>query len=126
MSATVIIGGQWGDEGKAKIVDFLMANHDAVIRFQGGANAGHTVVTGNKKFAFHQIPSGILYPDVTAILGNGMVIDPFSFLEELNELVSDEVDVEGKLFISSAAHLVMPYHKILDNLNEGDLKENSI
>ncbi|MCD6379910.1 adenylosuccinate synthase [bacterium] len=126
MSATVIVGGQWGDEGKAKIVDFLMAKHDAVIRFQGGANAGHTVVTGNKKFAFHQIPSGILYPDVTAILGNGMVIDPFSFLEELNEFVSNGVDVEGKLFISSAAHLVMPYHKILDNLNEGDLKENSI
>lgn len=126
MSATVIVGGQWGDEGKAKIVDFLMSEHDAVIRFQGGANAGHTVVTGGKKFAFHQIPSGILYPDVTAILANGMVIDPFYFLEELNELISNEVDVEGKLFISSAAQLVMPYHKILDSLNENDLKENSI
>jgi len=126
MSATVIVGGQWGDEGKAKIVDFLMSEHEVVIRFQGGANAGHTVVSGDRKFAFHQIPSGILYPGITAILANGMVIDPFSFIEELDELITNGVDTEDKLFISSAAHIVMPYHKIIDNLSESDLEERSI
>ncbi len=126
MPATVIVGGQWGDEGKAKIVDYLMADHHVVVRYQGGANAGHTVVTGGKKFAFHQIPSGVLYPEVTGILANGMVVDPFYFLEELEGLVSEGVEVEGRLFISSAAQVVMPYHKILDKLSESDLKDKSI
>jgi len=126
MAATVIVGGQWGDEGKAKVVDFLMRGHDVVMRFQGGANAGHTVVNDAGKFAFHQIPSGILYPHVTAILGNGMVIDPMAFLAELHELVARGVDVSGRISISSAAQIVMPYHKILDNLMETDLKSRSI
>lgn len=126
MGATVIVGGQWGDEGKAKVVDFLMPDHDAVIRFQGGANAGHTVVTDAGKFAFHQIPSGVLYPHVTGILGNGMVIDPFAFLEEFKELVTRGVDVTGRVLVSSAAQVVMPHHKILDNLYETDLAERSI
>jgi adenylosuccinate synthase len=126
MPATVIVGGQWGDEGKAKVVDYLMPNHDVVIRFQGGANAGHTVVNDQGKFAFHQIPSGVLYPHVTALLGNGMVIDPVTFLSELEELMSRGINVSGRILISSAAHLVMQHHRILDNLYESDLKERSI
>ncbi len=126
MPATVIVGGQWGDEGKAKIVDYLMSRHDVVIRFQGGANAGHTVVNESGKFAFHQIPSGVLYPNVTGILGNGMVIDPFAFFTELQELIERGIDVEGRIFISSAATVVMPYHRVLDNVYESDLKDKSI
>ena len=126
MAATVIIGGQWGDEGKAKVVDFLMPGHDVVVRYQGGANAGHTVVNDAGRFAFHLIPSGILYPHVTGILGNGMVIDPFAFLDELKELMSRGIDLNGRLFISAAAQIVMPYHRILDNLYESDLKDSNI
>ncbi len=126
MPATVIVGGQWGDEGKAKVVDYLMPDHDVVIRFQGGANAGHTVVNDQGKFAFHQIPSGILYPHVTALLGNGMVVDPVTFLAELEELMTRGVNVSGRILISSAAHLVMQHHRILDNLYETDLKDRSI
>jgi adenylosuccinate synthase len=126
MCATVIVGGQWGDEGKAKVVDFLMREHDVVVRFQGGANAGHTVVNDAGRFAFHQVPSGVLYPHVTGILGNGMVIDPFALLVELKELVSRGIDVMERVLISSAAQVVMPYHRMLDNLSEADLKEGSI
>ncbi|MFO7915699.1 MAG: adenylosuccinate synthase [Candidatus Krumholzibacteriales bacterium] len=126
MPASVIIGGQWGDEGKAKIVDFLMSDHDVVVRYQGGANAGHTVVKDGARFAFHQIPSGLLYSHTTGVLGNGMVIDPFSFLKELEEIVSQGINVEGRLFISSAAQVVMPYHSIFDNLRESDRKEMKI
>jgi adenylosuccinate synthase len=126
MPATVIVGGQWGDEGKAKVVDFLMRDHDVVARFQGGANAGHTVVNDAGKFAFHQVPSGVLYPHVTGILGNGMVIDPFALLGELKELMCRGVDVSGRVLVSSAAHIVMPHHRLLDNLSETDLKEGSI
>ncbi|MBN2071981.1 MAG: adenylosuccinate synthase [Candidatus Krumholzibacteriota bacterium] len=126
MPATIVLGGQWGDEGKAKVVDFLMPHHDIVMRFQGGANAGHTVVTQEGKFAFHQIPSGVLYPGVIAVMGNGMVVDPEEFLKELGELMSRGIDFEGRLFISSAAQVVMPYHKLLDTLYESDLKNNCI
>ncbi|MCK4236237.1 MAG: adenylosuccinate synthase [Candidatus Krumholzibacteria bacterium] len=126
MPATVIIGGQWGDEGKAKIVDYLMSDHDVVIRYQGGANAGHTVVTEAGRFAFHQVPSGVLYPHVTGILGNGMVVDPFAFLDELGALLSRGIDFEGRLFISSAAHAVLPFHRVLDNLYEADLMDENI
>ncbi len=126
MPATLIIGGQWGDEGKAKIVDHLMADYDVVIRYQGGANAGHTVVSDEGKFAFHQIPSGLLYPHVSGIMGNGMVVDPFSFIEELNQLMTRGISVEDRLFISSAASVVMPYHRILDNVYETDRKDESI
>ena len=126
MPATVILGGQWGDEGKAKVVDFLMSRHEAVIRFQGGANAGHTVVNDEGTFKFHQIPSGLLYPDVTAVMGNGMVIDPFAFRDELAELLTRSIDVSGRLLISSAAQIVMPHHKFIDSLMEGELKKNHI
>jgi adenylosuccinate synthase len=126
MPATVILGGQWGDEGKAKVVDFLMSSHEAVIRFQGGANAGHTVVNDEGTFKFHQIPSGILYPEVTAVMGNGMVIDPFALRDELGELLSRSVAIDGRLLISSAAQVVMPHHKFIDSLMEGELKKNHI
>jgi adenylosuccinate synthase len=126
MGATVIIGGQWGDEGKAKVVDFLMGDHDVVVRFQGGANAGHTVVSELGKFAFHQIPSGLLYPRVTGILGNGMVIDPFAFLQEFKDLSARGVDMAERLFVSSAAHVVTPVHKLMDNVLETDRKGASI
>ncbi|RJR27838.1 MAG: adenylosuccinate synthase [Candidatus Latescibacterota bacterium] len=126
MGATVIIGGQWGDEGKAKVVDFLMGDHDVVVRFQGGANAGHTVVSGLGKFAFHQIPSGLLYPAVTGILGNGMVIDPFAFLQEYKDLSARGVDMTERLFVSSAAHVVTPVHKLMDNVLEADRRDASI
>jgi len=126
MPATVILGGQWGDEGKAKVVDFLMSRHDVVLRFQGGANAGHTVVNDDGTFKFHQIPSGILYPDVTAVMGNGMVIDPFAFRDELGELLERSIDVTGRLLISSAAQVVMPHHKFIDSLMEGELKKDYI
>ncbi|MBN1163928.1 MAG: adenylosuccinate synthase [Candidatus Krumholzibacteriota bacterium] len=126
MPATVVVGGQWGDEGKAKVVDFLMPHHDIVIRYQGGANAGHTVVTANEKYAFHEIPSGLLYPHVTGMLGNGMVVDPFAFLDELSGIMARGIAVEGRLFISSAVQVVMPYHKVLDNLRESDLEKDRI
>ena len=126
MPATIIVGGQWGDEGKAKVVDYLMPKHDVVIRFQGGANAGHTVVTDEGKYTFHQIPSGLLYPHVQAVLGNGMVIDPVAFLTELEELMSHGVNVEGRILISSSAHIVLEPHKVLDNLYEADRKKEPI
>lgn len=126
MPATAIVGGQWGDEGKAKVVDFLMSDHDIVVRYQGGANAGHTVVTDGNKFAFHQIPSGILNSGVIGVLGNGMVVNPFTFLDELKELTSRGIDTIGRLYISSSAQVVMPYHIILDSIDESELEDRSI
>jgi adenylosuccinate synthase len=114
MPVTLIIGGQWGDEGKAKIIDHLATSSDIVVRYQGGANAGHTVVVGNDRFAFHLVPSGILYPDVTCILGGGMVIDPIALVGEIEGVRARGVDVKGRIFISEQAHVVLPYHKSLD------------
>jgi adenylosuccinate synthase len=114
MSVSLVIGGQWGDEGKAKIVDNLARKADYVVRFQGGANAGHTVVVKGERFAFHLVPSGILYPRVTCIIGGGMVIDPFALLEEIDGIIKRGVDVEGRIFISEQAHVVLPHHIVLD------------
>ncbi len=110
MPVSLIIGGQWGDEGKAKIIDCLSENVDFVARFQGGANAGHTVVVGKERFAFHLIPSGILYPKVHCVLGGGMVIDPLALVEEMRGVQKRGVDTDGRIHISEQAHLVMPYH----------------
>ena len=118
MSVTVIVGTQWGDEGKGKIVDLLSQNADVVARYQGGANAGHTVVHEGHKTILHLIPSGILNQNCVCLLGSGMVIDPVQLLEEIREVKNAGVDVEGRLFVSHRAHLIMPYHKILDALNE--------
>lgn len=118
MSVTVIVGGQWGDEGKGKIVDILSESHRIVVRYQGGANAGHTIQIKDKKYVLHLIPSGILRDDVICVIGNGVVIDPAALLDEIKLLKENGISVEGRLFISQNAHLIMPYHKIIDSLNE--------
>lgn len=110
----VIVGAQWGDEGKGKLVDVLAENADWVARYQGGANAGHTVHIGERSFVLHQIPSGILHPGVRCAIGNGVVLDPETLFVEVDELVADGIDVEGRLYVSERAHLVMPYHKLVD------------
>lgn len=118
MPATVIVGLQWGDEGKGKIVDYLSEKADVVARFQGGHNAGHTVVINDNKFILHLIPSGILYGNKLCIIGNGVVIDPQSLIEEINGLKSKGIEVDRNLYISKSAHLIMPYHVILDQESE--------
>lgn len=118
MSVTVLVGSQWGDEGKGKIVDILSEKYDYVTRFQGGANAGHTVEIGDKKYILHLIPSGILRKEVKCVIGNGVVIDPKALLEEIKLLEENEISVKGRLFISHNAHLIMPYHKLIDSINE--------
>ena len=110
----VVVGAQWGDEGKGKLVDVIAERADWVVRYQGGANAGHTVHIGEKSFVLHQIPSGILHPGVRCAIGNGVVLDPDTLAIEIDELVEDGVDVEGRLYVSDRAHLVLPYHKLLD------------
>ena len=110
----VIVGAQWGDEGKGKLVDVIAERADWVVRYQGGANAGHTVHIGDTSFVLHQIPSGILHPGVRCAIGNGVVLDPETLFTEIDELVADGIDVEGRLYVSDRAHLVMPYHKLVD------------
>ena len=120
MSVTIAVGAQWGDEGKGKIIDLLSSNSDYVVRYQGGANAGHTVEIGNKKYVLHIIPSGILNEKAVSCIGNGVVFDFESFIEELNTLNSAGIDTEGRLLISPYAHVVMPYHKEIDRYLEKD------
>ncbi len=110
----VVVGAQWGDEGKGKLVDVLAERADWVVRYQGGANAGHTVDLGDRHFVLHQIPSGILHPGVRCAIGNGVVLDPDTLFEEIDGLVKTGVDVEGRLYVSERAHLVLPYHKMVD------------
>ncbi len=118
ISTLAVIGSQWGDEGKGKITDFLAEDMDLVVRYQGGPNAGHTVVVGSETFKLHHLPSGILYPGKKCILGDGMVLDPLILQAELQELQGRGVEA-GDLFISTRAHLIMPYHIKLDELEEG-------
>lgn len=118
MSVTVIVGSQWGDEGKGKIVDLLSENADIVARYQGGANAGHTIVHGTTKYILHLIPSGILNPTSQCVIGNGVVIDPVALMDEIGMLESMGVSINGRLHISHRAHLIMPYHKMLDKARE--------
>jgi adenylosuccinate synthase len=113
----VVVGAQWGDEGKGKLVDVLAEQADWVVRYQGGANAGHTVHIGDTSFILHQIPSGILHPKVRCAIGNGVVLDPETLFTEIDELVKDGIDIEGRLFVSERAHLVLPYHKLVDSLS---------
>jgi len=110
----VVVGAQWGDEGKGKLVDVLAERAAWVVRYQGGANAGHTVDLGSTHFVLHQIPSGILHPGVRCAIGNGVVLDPDTLFHEIDGLVKDGVDVEGRLYVSDRAHLVLPYHKLVD------------
>jgi adenylosuccinate synthase len=120
MPGIVIVGAQWGDEGKGKITDLLAERSDAVVRFQGGNNAGHTIVRDGEEWKLHLIPSGILYPGKRCVIGNGVVIDPRVLIEELDALRARRVDVSG-LRISANAHLVMPYHLLLDSAGEAKL-----
>jgi adenylosuccinate synthase len=120
MPGIVIVGAQWGDEGKGKIVDLLAEQSDAVVRFQGGNNAGHTIVRGGEEWKLHLIPSGILYPGKRCVIGNGVVIDPKVLIEELDALRARRIDVSG-LRISANAHLIMPYHLLLDSAGEAKL-----
>lgn len=118
MPSVVVVGLQWGDEGKGKIVDFLSEKADVVARYQGGHNAGHTVVIDNEKFILHLIPSGILYKDKMCLIGNGVVVDPAALLEEIKGLRERGVEVSKNLFLSKNAHLIMPYHIVMDKENE--------
>jgi len=118
MPVHVIVGSQWGDEGKGKIVDHLSENVDIVARYQGGANAGHTVVIGQQEYILHLIPSGIFNENVICVIGNGVVVDPAALLEEIEMLRSFGLDIKKRLLISHNAHLIMPYHKLLDRLRE--------
>lgn len=121
-----VLGAQWGDEGKGKIVDLLTPHFSTVARYQGGHNAGHTVYVDGKKFVLHLIPSGILHPAVTCIIGNGVVIDPQALFKEVDELARTGVDVDNRLLISEKAHVILPYHRELDVLSEARRGEQKI
>ncbi|MCX5695645.1 MAG: adenylosuccinate synthase [Candidatus Omnitrophica bacterium] len=114
----VLVGAQWGDEGKGKIIDILSAKVDYIVRYQGGNNAGHTVVVGDKEYIFHLMPSGILHKAKVCVIGNGVVVDPFVLLQEIKEIKKAGIDIGGRLKISALAHVILPYHKILDQLRE--------
>jgi adenylosuccinate synthase len=125
MAGIVLVGAQWGDEGKGKITDLLADDMDYVVRFQGGNNAGHTIVHGGRTLKLHLIPSGIMYPHITPVIGNGVVIDPKVLLEEIDRLEADGITTH-RLLISCNAHLIMPYHRDLDGASERRLGENEI
>ena len=118
MANIIVVGAQWGDEGKGKVVDVLTAFVDVVVRYQGGNNAGHTVVIGKEKFILHSIPSGILRPGKRGVIACGVVVDPASLLEEMRELEQRGIRLQGRLFISKNAHLILPYHRVLDEADE--------
>ena len=117
MPAIVLVGAQWGDEGKGKATDLLGDRVDYVVRYQGGNNAGHTVVIGEESYALHMLPSGVLSPDVVPVIGNGVVIDPQVLLDEIDGLAARGVSCD-KLLVSANAHLIMPYHRALDKVTE--------
>src|SRR5260221_9152273 len=125
MPGVVIVGAQWGDEGKGKITDLLAERAEVVVRFQGGNNAGHTIVRDGKEFKFHLIPSGILHSEKACVIGNGVVLDPSVLLGEIDGLKRRGIDV-GNLRISANAHLIMPYHVLLDTAGETKLGKLSI
>ncbi|HXX63301.1 MAG TPA: adenylosuccinate synthase [Bacteroidota bacterium] len=118
MAVQIIVGAQWGDEGKGKVVDMLAERSDIVARYQGGANAGHTVCIGEKQYVLHLIPSGIFHEHISCVIGNGVVIDPSALMSEIAQLHSAGVRTAGRLLISHNAHLIMPYHKALDAIRE--------
>ncbi|HEX67682.1 MAG TPA: adenylosuccinate synthase, partial [bacterium] len=113
MPNIVVVGTQWGDEGKGKIIDILAPYFDFVVRYQGGNNAGHTVMIGTKEFTFHLIPSGILHPGKEVVIGNGVVVDPEALIQEIQDLRNKGVDIgPHNLHVSKSAHVIFPYHKI--------------
>jgi adenylosuccinate synthase len=118
MSNIVILGAQWGDEGKGKLVDLLADRFDYIVRYQGGHNAGHTILIGDRKFVLRLVPSGILHPGKTAVIGNGLVVDPLALLEELEQLIATGVDVANQLRISNRAHVLLPTHRLVEKISE--------
>ena len=126
MPNTCVVGVQWGDEGKGKIVDLLAGDYDFVVRYQGGCNAGHTVVIGDEEFILHLVPSGVLHPGVVCVIGNGVVVDPLLLLEEVEALRKRGIEVGENLKISDRAHIVLPYHKRLDAASEKKRGEKKI
>lgn len=123
---TILVGAQWGDEGKGKIIDLLTEKSDLVVRYQGGANAGHTVQFGDQEFVLHLIPSGILHAGKKCVIGNGVVIDPKALFDEIDGLENRGIRVGGRLFVSEQAHLIMPYHQLLDHLQEDMIRGRKI
>jgi adenylosuccinate synthase len=123
---TCVVGLQWGDEGKGKVVDILAEKADVVVRYGGGANAGHTVIIGDTKFALHLMPSGAIRPGTACVIANGVVVDPGTLIEEINGLKEKNISLDGRLFISENAHMVLDYHKMEDKLREEALGKNKI
>ena len=115
---TVLVGAQWGDEGKGKVIDFLTEESDVVVRFQGGSNAGHTVVVGDKQYVLHLVPSGILHNGKHCVIGNGVVMDPFDLMRELEQVESWGFELKGRFHISERAHMVMQWHRAIDKAEE--------
>lgn len=126
MSVKIIIGAQWGDEGKGKIVDLLSKNADFVVRYQGGANAGHTIKFDDQEIVLHLIPSGIFNGNAKCIIGNGVVVDPAALVDEIREVEALGTHLKDRFFISSSAHVILPYHKILDNIREKSRGDDAI
>ena len=126
MQSVIVIGTQWGDEGKGKVVDLLSQRADCIVRSQGGNNAGHTIVVGQDEFKFHLIPSGILYPHTHCFITGGTVIDPLVLIEEMRGLEASGIALRGRLHLSPYAHLILPFHRLLDKLYEGMKGENAI
>ena len=122
---TVLVGAQWGDEGKGKVTDLIAHDYDFVVRYQGGNNAGHTVIHGDTKLALHLMPSGVMYPDSVPVIGNGVVIDPGVLVKEMAMLQAEGISCQN-LKISCDAHIIMPYHKDLDGAHEKRLGKNLI
>src|SRR5204862_1393635 len=118
MSNLIVLGAQWGDEGKGKVVDLFSEHFDIVARYQGGHNAGHTVYIGEKKFVLKLIPSGILRDGVTAVIGNGVVIDPAALMQEIEQLEAAGIDVRSQLLISNRAHIIFPFHRMVEKVSE--------
>ena len=123
MPNTVIVGAQWGDEGKGKVIDIYAKKADIVVRYQGGNNAGHTVVIGKDSFVLHLIPSGILHKGKICVIGNGVVVDPKALLEEISTLESKGIKIGRRLLVSRNAHVIFPYHRKLDELREAKKKK---
>ena len=121
-----VVGLQWGDEGKGKIVDILAEHSDIVVRYSGGSNAGHTVVVKDNKFALHLLPSGVVRPSVSCVITNAVVVDPDVLLSEIEAIAKKGISLKGRLFISENAHVVLDYHKREDQLREESLGKNKI
>ena len=120
MSNIVILGAQWGDEGKGKLVDLLAGRFDYIVRYQGGHNAGHTILIGDRKFVLRLVPSGILHPGKIAVIGNGLVVDPLALLEEVDQLIAAGIDVPRQLRISNRAQVVIPTHRLVEKITEAN------